>query len=107
MHFCFLLTKTVIIGKTESKRDHTVPVSRENLPGYGIFHCYGNRNDGGVTCCMRKDLRFDARTLHCKEIENLLFHILLLKSKPIAKEVFYKTPNHVNFMDLRIEKKFI
>ena len=49
-------TKAAIIGMTESKLDHTVPYSEVNFPGYDILRCD------------RKDLCFNTRTLHCKEI---------------------------------------
>ena len=59
-------TKATIFGITESKLDHTVPDSEVN---------------------------FNTRTLHCKEIEILVFDILLPKSKPITIGVFYRPPN--------------
>ena len=42
--------------------------------------------------------------MHCKEIENLVFEILLHKSKPITIAVFYRDPNQVEFMDLMVDK---
>ena len=42
--------------------------------------------------------------MHCKEIENLVFDILLPKLKPITTEVFYRPPNQAEFMDLMVEK---
>ena len=45
---------------------------------------------------------FNTRTLHCKEIENLVFGILLPKSKPVTIGVFYKPPNQADFMDLMV-----
>ena len=77
-------TKAAITGITESKLDHTVPNSEVNFPGCNILRCDRNRNGGGVACYIRKDLCFNTRTLHCKEIENLVFDILLPKSKPIT-----------------------
>ena len=53
---------------------------------------------------MRKDLGFNKRTLHCKEIENLVFDILLPKIKPITTGVFYRPPNQADFMNLIVEK---
>ena len=58
----------------------------------------------GVACYIRKDLCFNTRTLHCKKIENLVFEILLPKSKAITIGVFYRPPNHAEFMDLMVEK---
>ena len=77
-------TKAAIIGITESKLDHTVSDLEVNLPGYDILRCDRNRNGGGVACYIRKDLCFNTRALNCKEIENIIFDILLPKSKPIT-----------------------
>ena len=97
-------TKAAIIGLTESKLDHTIPDSEVNFPGYDILRCDRNRNGGGVACYIRKDLCFNTRTLHCKEIENLVFDILLPKSKAITTGVFYRPPNQAEFMYLMVEK---
>ena len=97
-------TKAGIIGKAETKLDHTVPDSEVNFPEYDILQCDKNRNGGGVTCYIRKDLCFNTRTLHCQEIENVGFDILLPKSNPIT--VFYRPPNQAEFMDLVIKKIF-
>ena len=69
-------TKAVIIWITESKLGHAEPDSEVNLPGYDILQCDRNRKDSCVACYIRKNLCFNARTLHCKEIENLVFDIL-------------------------------
>ena len=42
--------------------------------------------------------------MHCKEIENLVFDILLPKSKPITIGVFYRPPNQAEFIDLMVKK---
>ena len=52
----------------------------------------------------KKDLCFNTRSLHYKEIENLVFDILLPKSKPITTGVFYRPTNQAEFMDLMVEK---
>ena len=44
------------------------------------------------------------KTLHCKEIENLVFDIILCKSKPITVGVFYRPANQDNLEDLMVEK---
>ena len=74
-----------------------------NLPGYDILQCDRNRNGGGVACYIRKDLRFNTRALNCKEIENIIFDILLPKSKPITICIFYRPPNQANFMQLIVK----
>ena len=64
-------SEAAIIGITESNLDYTIPNSEINFPVYDILLCDRNRNDG------RKYLCFNTKTLHCKEIENLVFDILL------------------------------
>ena len=98
-------TKSAVIGITETKLNHTVPDSEVNFPGYDILRYDRNRN--GVACYIKKHLCFSTRTLHHKEIENLIFDILLPKSKPITTGVFYRPPNQVEFMDLMVESFLI
>ena len=64
-------TKAGIIGKAETKLDHTVPDSEVNFPEYDILQCDKNRNGGGVTCYIRKDLCFNTRTLIAKKLKML------------------------------------
>ena len=90
--------RPLLLGITESKLDHIVPYLEVNLPGYDILRCDRNRNGSGVACYIRKDLCFNTRALNCKEIENIIFDILLPKSKPITIGVFYRPPNQANFM---------
>ena len=96
-------TKAIITGITESKLYHTVPDSEVNLPEHDIPRCTRNRSGGCLAWYVRKNLCFNTRTLHCKEIKNL--DVLLSKLKPINKGVFYRPPNKADFMDL-IDAKF-
>ena len=96
-------TKATIIGMTESKLDHTVADLKVNLPGYDILWCDRNRNGGGVACYIRKYLCFNTRPLNCKVIENIIFDILLPKSKRITIGIFYRPPNQANFMELIVK----
>ena len=41
--------------------------------------------------------------MNCKEIENIIFDIILPKSKPITLGIFYRPPNQANFMELIIK----
>ena len=91
------------MGITESKLDHTVPDLEVNLPVYDILRYDGNRNVGGATCYIRKDLCFNKKALNCQETENIIFDILLTKSKPITIGVFYRPPNQVNFMESTVK----
>ena len=60
-----------------------------------------NRNGGGI----RKDLWLNTKTLHCKEIENLITDIILPKLKPITIGVFYRPEEWIyEFMDLMVKK---
>ena len=97
-------TRAAIIGIKKSKLDHAIPDPEVNLSGYDIIQCDGNRNDVGFACYIRKDLCFNTKTLHCKEIENLVFDIILCKSKPITVGVFYRPPNQDNLEDLMVKK---
>ena len=92
---------------TESKLDHTVHDSEVNFPGYNILQCDRNRNNGGIICYIRKDLCFNKRILLCKEIENLVFDILLPKPKTITIGVFYIPPSQTEFMNLMVKKFLI
>ena len=96
-------TKSTIIGIIESKPDHTVPDLEVNLPGHDILRCDRNRNGNCVACYIRKDLYFNTRAWNCKGIKNIIFDILLPKSKLITIGVFYRPPNQANFMELIVK----
>ena len=96
-------TKAAIIGITESKLDHTVPDLEVNLPGYDILRCDRNRNGGGVACYIGEDLCINTGALNCEEIENIIFDIILPRLKPITIDVFYRSPNQANFMELIVK----
>ena len=85
----------------------TVPDLEVNLPRYDIFRCDRNSNGDGIACYIRKDLYFNTRALNCKEIENIIFDILLPKSKPITVGIFYGPPNQANFMELIVKSFFL
>ena len=97
-------TKATIIGITESKLDPTVPDLEVNLPGYDVLRCNRNRNGGDVAYYIRKDLSFNTRVLNFKEIENIIFDILLPRPKPITIGVFYRPPNQADFMELIVKR---
>ena len=73
-----------IIETTESELGHTVPDLEVNLPGYDVLRCDRNRNGAVVSCYIRKNLCCNTRALNCKEIENIIFDILLPMSKTIT-----------------------
>ena len=64
-----------------------------------IFSDVTGVGGGGVNCYIRKGLCFNTRPLNCKEIENMIFHILFPKSKPITVGVFCRPQNQANFME--------
>ena len=41
--------------------------------------------------------------MNCRVIENIIFDVLLPKSKPITIVVFYRPPNQANFMELIVK----
>ena len=107
LHFLHININSLLPKIDELKLDHTVPDLEENLPGYDIIRCDRNRNGGGVACYIRKDLYFNTRALNCKEIENIIFDILLPKSKPITIGAFHRPPNQANFMELIVKSFYL
>ena len=70
---------------------------------YNIIRCDRNKNGCGVACYIREDLCFKTRPLNCKEIENIIFDILLPNTKSITIDVFCRPPNQANFMELIVK----
>ena len=89
-------TKAAIIGIIESKLHHTVSDLEVNLPGYDILRYDRNRNGSDVVY-IRKDLCFNTRALNCKETVNIIFDMLLPKSKPIIVGVSYRPSNQATW----------
>ena len=50
-----------------------------------------------------KDWCFNTRALHYKEVGNIIFDILLPKSKRIIIGVFCRPPNQANFVELIVK----
>ena len=90
-----------MIGITKSKLDHTVPDLEVYSLSYDILRYDRYRN--GCDVAIRKDLCFKIRALNRKEIQNIIFDILLPKSKPIIKGVFYRPPDQTNFIELFVK----
>ena len=95
--------KAAIIWITEKKLDHTVPNLEVNVPGLDILWCDRNTNRGGVACYVRNDLNFNKRALHCREVEHIIFDILLPKLKQLTMGVSYRPPNQTKFMELVVK----
>ena len=74
-------TKSDIIGIAELKLEHPVPDLKVYDPRYVILSCDASRNRGGVVYYIGKDLCFNILIAsRCREIENIVFDILLPKS---------------------------
>ena len=86
-------TKAVNTVITKSELNHTIPDLEVNLPGYDILRCDRNRN-------INKNLCFNTRALNQKEIENIIFGILLPKS---ISNTVGRPQNHDNFMELIVK----
>ena len=95
-------TKAAIIEITESKLGRTLPNSEINFSGYDILRYHRNRNGVVGASYIRKDLYITAKTQYWKKFENLVFDILLSKSRPITTGDFYRPPNGAEFMDLMV-----
>ena len=81
----------------------TIPGLDFNISGYDILRYDRNRNGRGVAYYIKKDLCSNAKPLNCNKIENIIFGILLQKSKPITLGIFYRPPNQANFIELIVE----
>ena len=51
----------------------------------------------------KERFRFNTRALNWKEIENIIFDILLPKSKLIPIGIFYRPPNQTNVIELTVK----
>ena len=70
------------------------------IDDYDILRCDRNRQGGGVACYIRKDLSCDNISVFPREIESVLFEILLPNSKPIIVGTIYCPPNQSNFSEV-------
>ena len=86
-------SKAAVIGVTESKLDATVLDGEVNIDGYEVIRSDRNRHGGGVACYVRNDINFNVRRDFSDEIENIVFDMLLPKTKPILEGFLYRPPN--------------
>ena len=96
-------TKPTIIGRSESKFDHTIPDLEVNIPRYDILWCNRNRKGGGVACYITEDLCFNSRALNCNGIESFIFNLLFPKSQLITIGVLYRPTNQAKFMEFIVK----
>ena len=75
-------SKAAVIGVTESKLDATVLDGEVNIDGYEVKRSDRNRHGGGVACYVRNDISFNVRSDFSDEIDNIVFDMLLPKTKP-------------------------
>ena len=92
-------TKPTILGVSESKLDDTVSDNEIHIDGYVIIKSDRNRHGGGVACYIKEDICFNVNPIFSKEIEGVLFDILMPKTKSITVGVFYRPPDQNNFLD--------
>ena len=92
-------SKAAVIGVTESKLDATVLDGEVNIDGYEVIRSDRNRHGGGVACYVRNDISFNVRSDFSDEIENIVFDMLLPKTKPILVGILYRPPDLSKFLD--------
>ena len=89
-----------VIDVTESKLDSSLLDTEIDIEGYDLLRNDRNRHGGGVACYIRKDISFNViNDVFSKDIENIMFDILLPKTKPFTVGIFYRPPNQNNFVD--------
>ena len=86
-----------VIGISESKLDDTILDSEITIEGYQILRCDMNRHGGGIACYIREDIGYNTKECISKNIEYIIFDILLPKTKPFSIGIFYRPPNKANF----------
>ena len=94
------LTNAAVIGISESKVDDSVPTSKIQIDEYDLLRCDRNRHGGGVVCYVRNTLSYNVKSYFPKDIESILFELLLPNTKPIVVGAIYCPPNQTNFMEI-------
>ena len=95
------LTNAVVIGISESKLGDSVLTSETQIDEYDLLRCDKNSHGGGrVACYIKNDLSYNVKSYFPKDIENMLFELLLPNTKPIAAGTVYRPPNQTNFMEI-------
>ena len=87
--FCRKQMNAAVIGITEAKLDNYILDSEIQIDNYQILRCDRNRKGGEVACYVRNDLSYNEKDFFPEKIENLLFEILLPKTKPITVRIIY------------------
>ena len=92
-------SKPAVFGISESKLDNTVADSEINVLGYSLIRVDRDRRGGGVACYIRNDISFNIVDCLSKNIEGVMFDLLLPKTKSISVGIFYRPPNQGNFLE--------
>ena len=79
-----------IIGISESKIDEFVLQPDIWINNYGLHRRDKSRNGRGVAFYIRRDISFIKKQYFPEEIKNILFEILLLKTKLIVLGIIYR-----------------
>ena len=92
-------SKPAVFGISESKLDNTVADSEINVLGYSLIRVDRDRRGGGVACYIRNDISFNIVDCLSKNIEGVMFDLLLPKTKSISVGIFYRPPNQGTFLE--------
>ena len=82
----------------ESTLDNTVADSEIYVLGYSLIRVDRDRRGGGVACYIRNDISFNIVDCLSKNIEGVMFDVLLPKTKSISVGILYRPPNQGNFL---------
>ena len=70
-------TNAAVTDICETKLDASVLDPEISINNNKILCCDRNRQDGGVACYVRNDLRYNTLSVFPREVENIFFEILL------------------------------
>ena len=89
-----------VFGISESKLDDSISNSEIDINGYAIMRLDRNRHGGGIACYIKKEICFQIHDFISKDIEGIVFDILLPKTKPITVGIFYRPPDQYDFLEV-------
>ena len=92
------LSNAAVIGITESKLDNCILKSEIQIDNYQKIRCDRNRKCEGVACYVKNDLSYIEKDFFPEQIENILFEILLPKTKPMTVGIISSPPNQNSFL---------
>lgn len=77
-----------VIGLTETKLDKSISNAEIKIEGYNLLRKDRNRHGGGVACFIKSNICFNKIHILHKDIKNILFDVMLPKSKSFTVAVF-------------------